>query len=74
MKVLQSVLEASRALGAVESVLSSDAIRKKHLCFFRKKHVFFRIKNLASKKTLKKCFFLFFSKYSFKRNYKLTVA
>ena len=40
---------------------------------FEKKHVFFRIKNLASKKkNTQKVFF--FSKYSFKRNYKLPVA
>ena len=36
------------------------------LCFFR-----IKILGLQKKKTLKK---FFFSKYSFKRNYKLTVA
>ena len=53
---------------------TSDAIWKKHLCL-KKKHVFFCIKNLASKKKKhSKSFFFFFSKYSFKRNYKITVA
>ena len=51
--------------------MTSDAIRKKNICvFFRKKHVFLCKKNLASKKNTQKVFFL----YSFKRNYKLTVA
>ena len=34
---------------------------EKNICvFFEKNMFFFRIKNLASKKTLKKCFFCFF--------------
>ena len=34
----------------------SDAIKKKNI---KKKNMFFAKKNLASKKTLKKCFFFF---------------
>ena len=57
--------------------MASDAMRKKNICvFFEKKHVFYAKKTWPKKKTLKK--FLhsksFFFKYSFKRNYKLTVA
>ena len=49
--LLKSAVQAARAP-------TSDAIRKKHLCFFKKKHVFFSHKKLGlqKKKTLKKCF------------------
>ena len=59
--------------GFNDSQVASDAIRKKkNICVFSKKRPYFLCeKNLASEKTLKKCFFF---KYSFKRNYKLTVA
>ena len=66
----------SQIFKAVATIIS-DAIRKKYLFFFLEKNMFFRIKNLASKKNTQKVFFFFFllfSKYSFKRNYKLTVA
>ena len=39
---------------------NSDAIWKKHFCFFRKKLFFMTKKTWPPKKTLKKCFFLFF--------------
>ena len=41
-------------------VIYSDAIWKKHFCFFRKKLFFMTKKTWHPKKTLKKCFFLFF--------------
>ena len=41
------------------SHMTSDAIQKKHFFFFHK-NMFFRIKNLASKKNTQKVFFLFF--------------
>ena len=51
--------------------ITSDAIRKKTLVFFSKK-MFFREKKTWSPKKHSKS--VFFFKYSFKRNYKLTVA
>ena len=49
---------------------------KQYLCvvmqFEKKNFFFFEKKTWPQKKKLKKCFFFF--KYSFKRNYKLTVA
>ena len=65
-------MEEETGGGCIITVVSSDAIRKKHL-YLKKKTCSLCEKNLASKKkTLKKCFFFF--KYSFKRNFKLTVA
>ena len=40
--------------------MTSDAIWKKHFCFFRKKLFFMTKKTWPPKKTLKKCFFCFF--------------
>ena len=41
--------------------VSSDAIWKKHFCFFKKKTVFYDEKNMTSEKNTEKVFFLFFS-------------
>ena len=41
-------------------ISTSDAIWKKHFCFFRKKLFFMTKKTWPPKKTLKKCFFCFF--------------
>ena len=40
--------------------MASDAIWKKHFCFFRKKLFFMTKKTWPPKKTLKKCFFFVF--------------
>ena len=50
-------VDASDTAVGGESRTSSDAIRKKHLCFFRKKNMFFSHKKLGLHKKHSKSFF-----------------
>ena len=70
------ILLEVKSVPVIECIGTSDAIRRKKNIFFffeKKKNMFLAKKTWPQKKkkTLKKCFFF---KYSFKRNYKLTVA
>ena len=59
---LSGISEINAVANAQCCVVNSDAIRKKHLCFFRKKTCFFREKKLGLQKKHSKnfCFVLFF--------------